>query len=144
MTLKREPGRPPGTKDPEDKSVQLWLAVHRRGPRPRRALQASAEVAADLAARGQQMSPKHVLREYQKVEKQRLADTELARKLNDLVAFDKSLWEGIGPGDFTPNAFPHVRYVSALGKFFRWDDPFARRVRETLVHAIATLSKIRK
>lgn len=151
MTIKRDRGRPPGTKDPDDKAIQLWLAVEleRHGPQPCSVNDGAKRVAHTLRERGHDIHHKHVDKNHRQIEKRRATNSALALKLDGLLEFAKQLPPG---GVFVPNAFRTEYYESAyqvlqgswlapddgslvrlfnkvVGKFLRRDDPLARRIR---------------
>ena len=120
-------GRPPGTKDRDNKSLSVWLAVElAQRERRRRAkncpkYRACAHVAKTLWAHKMAMSAKHIETLHSQIEKRRVADPELAAKLASLLEFGERL-SCLGPGTFVPTGFRSKRYESILGKFFSRDD----------------------
>jgi hypothetical protein len=111
--VRRGPGRPPGTKDSDQKARHLWLAVKLKLGRRKASRQvarlsvdeAGRRVARDLAEIGHEISGSMVCQNYRKVEKLRRSDLASRKQLDGLLAFATDLGFAIPGGAFVPTGF---------------------------------------
>jgi hypothetical protein len=105
--VRRRPGRPPGTKDSNQKARDLWLAVKlKRGRNTQLSVdEAGRRVARDLAEIGHEISGSTVCQNYRKVEWRRRVDPAFAKQLDGLLAFATDLGFAIPGGAFVPSGF---------------------------------------
>jgi hypothetical protein len=126
---RRRGGRPPGTKDSDQKARDLWLAVKlKRGRNTQLSVdEAGRQVARKLAKIDHKISGSTVSQNYRKVEKRRRADPAFAKQLDDLLASVKPLDDlhasiAGGDGAFVPTGFRNkvlerrVARISPMGK----------------------------